>query len=350
MDYESLKSAHYVYFFMYTAKKIDEYYRARWAGLLSAVAFFVNLFRSLAYSPWSIKALARRSGRVAFFFVSQNNLDALQAVYDEMKPDAVLVTTEGRFRREAILLPMFAAYIFSLFQFPKLLRFYFGAPPNERRIIGAFLQKIWLSLGYHTLCRMYLRLAAPKAIVFTNDHVYENRVLVRLAEARGIKCFYLQHSSAFDDVPRVFSSYALLEGEHARGKYLSVGSDDERIRLIGIPKLDQHIKNANHADTVQRVGICTNRSMPVRDVEDMISQMSAEFPTLQLTLRPHPGTESNTKYRDLIERYGLRLCDSRRVDVLELEFPWFGRHPESRILDLPRGCHESSDLHARVQG
>ena len=33
-----------------------------------------------------------------------------------------------------------------------------------------------------------------------------------------------------------------------------------------------------------------------------------------------------------------------------LEFPWFGRHPESRILDLPRGCHESSDLHARVQG
>ena len=35
---------------------------------------------------------------------------------------------------------------------------------------------------------------------------------------------------------------------------------------------------------------------------------------------------------------------------VKVEFPWFGRHPESRILDLPRGCHESSDLHARVQG
>ncbi len=33
-----------------------------------------------------------------------------------------------------------------------------------------------------------------------------------------------------------------------------------------------------------------------------------------------------------------------------MEFPWFGGHRESRILDLPRGCHEPSDLRAGVQG
>ena len=56
-----------------------------------------------------------------------------------------------------------------------------------------------------------------------------------------------------------------------------------------------------------------------------------------------------------LRRYACRVArapDSRRLSWREktMEFPWFGRHPESRILDLPRGCHESSDLHARVQG
>ena len=31
---------------------------------------------------------------------------------------------------------------------------------------------------------------------------------------------------------------------------------------------------------------------------------------------------------------------------LEVEFPWFVGHRGSRILDLRRRCHESSDLHA----
>ena len=315
IDYPSLRLAHYAYFFMYAEQRIDEFYRARLGGVLPMGAYLLKFFRSLVYIPWSLRALFPPRGRIICFFVSKNNLDALRSVHEELGSDALLLTTEYEFRDQAVVMPMFLAFVFSLFRFPKLLRFYVSAPRHERKILAAFGNKMLLSLGYHMLCRLYLRIASPRAIVFTNDHVYENRILVELAEARGISCFYLQHSTAYDNVPRIFSSYALLEGQHAREKYLSVGSDDRRIKLVGMPKFDDHILHVNRGEAVNRLGICTNRSMPAEVIAALVSLVTQEFPELEITLRPHPSRESEAKYRDIVQRWGLAFSDSKRVDV-----------------------------------
>ena len=59
----------------------------------------------------------------------------------------------------------------------------------------------------------------PKGIVFTNDHVFYSRALIKHAKSYGIKCLYMQHSAVTEIFPPMLSQYALLDGVDSYNKY-----------------------------------------------------------------------------------------------------------------------------------
>jgi len=136
-----------------------------------------------------------------------------------------------------------------------------------------------------------------------------------IAEKMGIKCFYLQHSSVTGDFPKLFSSFALLEGQYAKEIYVDNGSDSSKITLIGIPKFDKYINNINQNVCVNRVGICTTRSMDVNEIFELITLIKNSFPDLEVVLRPHPSTESYKKYKALIDTFELGISNSKTEDT-----------------------------------
>ena len=319
MTFDDFRLAHYVYFNMYRPSSIEDLYTVQgrpWYILLSIIAYLLKFGLSLLVAPWTIVALLPRyRHRIMVFFMSKNNLDALKPIHHELGTHALLVTAKQRLRRDALVMPMCIAFALSFVMLPKLLTFYLKANPVERKTIIVFLHEMWISLGYDGLCKIYLWILSPRAVVFGNDHLYHNRLLVEVAEAREIPCFLLQHSSAYDYMPKVFSSHALLEGIHARDKYLAAGSDAARITLVGMPKLDAYAHHRNQSNAVRRLGICTTPSMNPADVRQLVRFMWERFPELSLILRPHPGRETRAKYADLIREKRLDYSDPRTQDV-----------------------------------
>jgi hypothetical protein len=140
-------------------------------------------------------------------------------------------------------------------------------------------------------------------------------MLVRVAEDSGIRCFYVQHASVADNFPKLFSSYALLEGQHAKEKYLAVGSDESKITMIGMTKLDEYINQVNKNSSVNKIGICTTRSMDFDETSEIVSFIRENFAHIPLVLRAHPHNEPQQKYRVVINSQGIEFSDARKVNV-----------------------------------
>ena len=319
MDYEYLKNAHYNLFYMYTKEEINQIYKNTVVGAAIiglGLKYLASFFLSLLCIPWSLKSLfPRHKNRILFFCATKNNLDALKPISKLLKSDALLITNNYRLRKDALLLFLLIPYLLSFFNIPKFVIFYLRASNLERRIFLSFSPQILFSMGYYHFCRFYLRLMMPKCIVFSNDHIYHSRMLVSLAENTGIRCFYVQHASVADGFPKLFSSYALLEGQHAREKYLAVGSNENKITLIGMTKLDEFINQVNRNSIVRKIGICTTRSMDFEETCEMISFIKENFASITLILRTHPNNESQEKYKAVINSHGLEISNARTDNI-----------------------------------
>ena len=317
MNYSFIKNAHYNLFFMYSKTKIDQWVsEMRLAFITSIAKYFISLARSVFLFPLSLRSLSPNNrGKAVFFAISKNNLDALKPVFALFQPDAIMLTNNHELRSSSILIPFIFPYILSIFYIPKSILIYNRASQIDKKVFQLYFHHILLSMGYFRYCQLYLHLFSPKTIVFANDHVYYTRILIMLAEKKGIKCYYLQHSSITSDFPKLFSSFALLEGQYAKEKYVSNGSDSSRITFIGIPKFDKFVNDINQKKCVKRIGICTTRSMDVNEITDLIALIKDSFPDLEVVLRPHPSSESLKKYQDLIDSFDLGISNSKTEDT-----------------------------------
>jgi len=319
MDYKSLKDAHYNFFYMFSEEEINQKYNKN-NSVVALVSLGLRYLASSIYSilfiPVSLSSIfLQNRNKILFYCGTKNNLDALKPIQVLLKSDTVMISNNYHLRKEAQLLITFIPYLVSFIFIPKFIKFYRQAPRFEQKILLAFFHQILYSFGYYQYCRLYLRQVKPRCIVFANDHTYHHRILVGLAEDAGIRCYYVQHASIGDAFPKIFSSRALLEGQHAMEKYLAVGSDEKRISLIGMTKFDGFLNQLNENPTVNKIGICTTRSMDLEETTNIITFLKKNFAQIPLVLRTHPTNESRQKYQGILDKYGLEFSDARRVDI-----------------------------------
>ncbi len=318
MDFEYLKWAHYNHFTLYSDRKINQLYLNSSSAVqiqIRMLKYFVKIILSILIALKRVFAPPIPKNRIVFFFVTKNHLDAIKPVYNRLKTKSILLTDNYIFHHSAWVLPLWIPYCISIFYFPYFLWIIMKANRLEKKTLIVFSHQVLLSMGYEDFIRIYLKILNPRAIVFANEHLYQNRMMVQAAEKMGIKCFYIQHSTVYDNVPRLFSSYAMLEGRHAVEKYLDAGSEAKTIVLIGMPKFDRFFRSINRNMIVKRIGICTTRSMDARETGKIIDFIAKEFPGISITLRPHPMNESLIKYQKIIESQKIDVRNSKKIDA-----------------------------------
>jgi len=318
MNYNYLKSTHYALFNMYSAIHINTLYRSINLFKLT-YSITKNILRGLKYFLLYIckntRLSRREKNKIVFFALSKNQLDALKPIYNILKTQSIILSYKKNHDNTVTLMPLFIPLFISYLYAPKYLYFYFKASSEERKIFKVFFDEILLSLSYYSFCKIYLRWLSPKAIVFGNDHIFYTRIFVDLAEQNGVKCFYIQHASVTEIFPKIFCSYAFLEGQDSKEKYLKVGSDEEKIKLIGMPKLDAHIKYINKNKKIERLGICTTNSVRKQEIINMILFIRNKFPDLKLTFRPHPRENMRKKFKEIVNLQDIEISNSKIIDV-----------------------------------
>jgi len=258
--------------------------------------FFRNMFGHLILGFHPLKLMVPKQ-QIMFFYMSKNNFDSLKPVAD-LLPNSVLITAHPKWK-EGYLIPMFFAYLFSLPFLPILLCYTYKSKGYQRKSFSSFFERYWLTFGFYYFLRIYLRLTVPKAIVVANDHRPEPRTLVLVTQELKIPTFYIQHASVNETFPPLNFDYALLEGKDSLSKYSKSGEIKSKVFLIGMPKFDKYFSGINKSVNLRKLGICTNTLDPLEEVSSIVEYLNKRFPTIELFLRPHPGSKDKVFYQKL---------------------------------------------------
>lgn len=219
------------------------------------------------------------------FCISKNNKDSLSFLLDHMD-DAVLVG-HGIPIGDAQMpqLPFYRSLL-QAYKFPGIGSYLSKAHGSK---IWNYFDLIFKTVGHYETAVKILGKYQPKCIVLANDHSEMPRA-IRLAAAKlSIPCVYIQHASIAHYHPSLDFDLSLLEGEDAKDKYLSKGNCEGIIKLIGMPKFDQYLKERNSSKQVKRLGFCINLWETIDEVESIVKDVKAAFPDLIVSFRPHPA-------------------------------------------------------------
>jgi hypothetical protein len=198
-------------------------------------------------------------------------------------------------------IPDFLPTLLSIFFLPKFLLHYYQSGSYDKQLIRLSKNDIMLSYGYYYFFLLNLNLSRPKAIIISNDHTYQHRILLNIANAMQIPIFYFQHASVTDRFPGLNFTLSFLEGEHARTIYVRNGSDIKNIRLVGMPKFDKYFHQINQRSILRSIGIASNLLDDIHKVRQVIMIIRKFHSDLTIVYRPHPSIFSR-KFKH-IKRY-----------------------------------------------
>lgn len=246
--------------------------------------FTYHTLRKLFTNPNAYRA----KGKIVFFAISENNYLSVQQVYKQFSESEVAIFGDRKFNAHTpIFIPtVLAAWLVVVF-FPRLMIDYMRMDQSLRKSFRQGISDVLLSYPFYYVCFFWFKWTRPRAIVIVNDHVYSTRILVYWANKFNIPSFYIQHASVTEGFPKLDMMYALLEGEDAMKKYIKAGSDQAKISLIGIPKLDAFYHRINSTKQINMIGIASNGLEPLNRVYELIVFIQENFPEQQVYYRPH---------------------------------------------------------------
>lgn len=301
MNLKNLMDDNYLTFYMLSDKYIDDQY----STINVTVYVLKKIFRYFKKIVFNIYVFFRhyspfksQKNKIIFYATTKNNFDSLYPVYKKIKKNSIMLSSDYRLARNAILLPQIVPLIISIFLTSVLLKNILDSVPKVRQRIILYLDDTLLSMGFIIFVKYYLKLLKPKAIVFANYHSFFVRPLIKSAEGMNIPCFYIQHSAITEIFPPIISSYALLEGKDSLKKYYPNGYSKNKVFLIGSPKFDEHKENVNTNDHVKKIGICSTPSMNKDQVLKLIEKQKEVFSNDSIIFRPHPSDHINNKYKN----------------------------------------------------
>lgn len=241
----------------------------------------VELFLSFVTRPGLEESL---KDNIWIFLNSKNSYEALEFLGKNLNPSVFVATSYYKNTRYSnyISLDISRQALFFYKIFPLIAAFILNNP----RIAFYHFDIIIQSVGLYEVYRGVLKRYRPKAIIFSNDHTLQPRSLFLAAKSLGIPTIYIQHASVSKYFPPLKFDLSLLEGKDALGKYRSIRNTSSNIKLVGMPKLDQYLKNKNK--NIKHIGICINALDNENLVNSLISFISFRFPTLTISFRKHP--------------------------------------------------------------
>ena len=230
-------------------------------------------------------------GKNWLFVNSLNNHNSLKFLLTELE-DTILVGHGVPIKpTDKYQLPFHKSVLYA-WKFPKIWFFFFKKYNHQAIKYGDL---IFRSIGLYEIAFANLSKFRPKSIVLSNDHSEKQRALLNAAKRLNIPVIYIQHASISDFMPPLDFDLSLLEGQAALDKYKTLGTINGRVELIGMPKFDNYIKFRNYATTVNNIGICTNPMDVEKDIYELIDAIKEAFPTINISLRPHPGYANKLK-------------------------------------------------------
>lgn len=279
------------------------------------VRIFVYLYKFISnIKPlvW-IKYRTIESGSTIFYAQSLNQLNSLERLSKNVK-HSVLFSPNSN---QHLSFHTFIAYLFSLIFFPLVLKDYIKSEGLIRTGFHYNLNQYLLTYGFYISMRLWLNRFKPNALVFSNDHNMENRVLEKASHDEGITTAYLQHASVSSFMPPLSFNYALLDGRDALYVYDEIGSSETIIYLVGISKFDDYIDEINLKDRVDSIGICTNWLEPFDRIEELCRYLKNYLSNLEIYLRPHPHDKRERQMRELVNEIGIKMSDSNEEGVFD---------------------------------
>lgn len=277
--------------------------------MLHVGGFTRNLFRKINFKDWA-KEKSIHGSYTLFFTDTLNQRSSLKPVADKID-HVVLIGNKGDI---PFTLTLFKAYVYSLPFLGKVVCEYFRASGQLKTSFKYIFDKYWLTYGLYIAARLWLRKIQPRVVVFGSDHAVEQRVIRKAAREENIKTVYIQHASVTDEFPVLEFDYALLQGMDTLKTYDKIGESKTIVYLVGNPKLDGYQQNINRKNTVDTLGICTNKLDPIRRVEELIIKIKAYFPEMHVILRPHPGDAKAQEWQQLAKKYALEFSNSKTED------------------------------------
>jgi hypothetical protein len=238
-------------------------------------------------------------GKIVFFVMSSNNFVAINPVYLKLRNGTASLFGDKMYDKQiALFMPTVLSAGLAILFFPRLVYDYLNADATDKKRFRQGINDVILSYPFYYVSFLWFKLVKPKAIVISNDHVYSTRVLVHWANKFEIPSFYIQHASVTENFPPLEMTYAFLEGEDAKEKYIRAGSDPTKIELIGIPKLDKMFHRINYSKTIRTIGIASNSLEPLNTILDLIFFLNRHYPNIGLIYRPHRLQYTENKFKE----------------------------------------------------
>ena len=280
--------------------------------LIRIIAFFGNGVRNIQFKSW-VKQAKISKNSILFYSKSRNQKFSLEPLLDNLDSAIIL----GNHVEFSFSLTTFFAYLFSFPFFPLVLISLLKSEGIIREGFYYNFNLYWLTYGFYISVRLWLKYIKPKVLVVGNDHIMEHRVMVKAAKDEGVPTIYIQHASVTSDFPPLAFDYALLEGNDALQIYNKIGKTNSIAFLIGNPKFDKYINNINLSEKIDSIGICANWLEPIDRIEELCSVLTAEFPTINFYLRPHPQDKRIFLWEKIVEKYNIKLSQSNEEFIFD---------------------------------
>ncbi|HEU5292716.1 MAG TPA: hypothetical protein VFU05_18835 [Cyclobacteriaceae bacterium] len=273
--------------YIYFSPKIDNSIYPKRSLLNNLIFFFAKLGRDFIFDLWNFRFFFSVKNKLLFYSTSANDAAPLVGIFEKFQGDKIIINNPGRPEALGTSFPKFAPTLISFFLLPWYLLFYFKLSTDKKEKVSYSRNDLLMTFGYFYYFRYLLKRSRPTGLVIAHDHGIDTRILVYWCNVYNIPSFYVQHASVTENFPKLDMTFALLEGEDAKQKYLLAGSDSSKIHLIGMIKFDPYFGNINKSIKINTIGYAISLEDPKKLIEDL-NLLKTKFPDFRIVLRPHP--------------------------------------------------------------
>lgn len=143
----------------------------------------------------------------------------------------------------------------------------------------------------------------PKLIIFSNDHYYYNRILLKKAREKNITTIYIPHASVSGYFPKLEFDYSFLYGKQMEDTYLKVGESLGKIDITGSIR-SQNLKFLKKESYSERtLGIAINPMDNIKDIRNLVAEIVNMKSFQKIIIRFHPRMKINKFLIDPIIEY-----------------------------------------------
>ena len=205
--------------------------------------------------------------------------------------------------------PVMKGYVFyrGLLYLPVIIYEYFTADAYTKSVFVRIWSTVIKSYGLYSIYKAWFNKnkRSIKAIVVSNDHVYNFRAFYMAANSLGVKTIYIPHSSVTNHFPCLEFTAAFLDGKDMLNIYQNKGRSSTKIFLSGPYRYFRDIGTTIPIkDKTLSVGLCIKTRDNLDDYIDYISKLLT-IENAEIILRPHPSEKRSLQKLILDKRISL---------------------------------------------